>query len=227
MTTIAELIARWNSDEGKPYKGSLIDIDAYSADPDNIGCMCAQGQVLHLIGGGDAERLHRGKQSIADAETANLLNISRTHAILLRQVNDSTDGAPAVVMTDPERVLGEQWSNLLDFWSFLDGMADQQLAAVEDVTWLTTWAASGGYSAWDAARNAAQDAVGSVARAVATRAADGAGTVASLASVEIQGADVIRRRGCPFFFLSRFGFDDPSQIPPRPDDYGTQMEQQQ
>jgi hypothetical protein len=34
---IEDLITRWNTDEGRPYKGSLIDTDAYEHDPDNIG----------------------------------------------------------------------------------------------------------------------------------------------------------------------------------------------
>ena len=41
--TIEQLIARWDSADGKPYKGSLIDWSAYQEDPTNIGCMCAQG----------------------------------------------------------------------------------------------------------------------------------------------------------------------------------------
>ena len=116
MTTISDLIARWNTDEGRPYKGALIDLKAFYVEPDSIGCMCAQGQVLHLVGGWDAYRLNSESQSTADAATAKLLNISRSHAVLLRIVNDNADGAPAVVLTDPEKVLGDQWSKLLDFW---------------------------------------------------------------------------------------------------------------
>jgi hypothetical protein len=56
-TELAELLERWNSGEGKPYKGSLIDWSAYEADPANIGCMCAQGQVLHLLAGWSPEKL--------------------------------------------------------------------------------------------------------------------------------------------------------------------------
>ena len=46
--TLEDLLARWATDEGKPYKGSLIDYSAYQDNPDNIGCMCAQGQALHF-----------------------------------------------------------------------------------------------------------------------------------------------------------------------------------
>lgn len=49
MSALAEILERWDSGEGKPYKGSLIDWSDYERDPSNIGCMCAQGQVLHLL----------------------------------------------------------------------------------------------------------------------------------------------------------------------------------
>lgn len=175
ITTMAELIARWNTDEGKPYKGRLIDMNAYEHAPDDIGCMCAQGQVLHLVGGWSVDRLNKVRQQAADAETAKLLNISRAHAALLRIVNDSLDGAPSVVLTDPGKVLGDQWSKLLDFWCHLDGMT---------------------YGQWAAARDAAG------------------------ASSEVQGAEVMRAKEASLFFLPTFGFADPSDIPPRPADYG-------
>ena len=97
MARIDEVIARWDAGEGKPYKGSLIDWSAYDGDgaapPSNIGCMCAQGQVLHLLGGWSPQRLRDTEQEDADRETAKLLNISVAHAILLRNVNDKVDGA--------------------------------------------------------------------------------------------------------------------------------------
>ena len=130
MTKLLELIARWNTDEGKPYKGSLIDWDAYNGDNHDIGCMCAQGQVLHLVGGWTPERLKDTGQVQADAETAKLLNISRAHAALLRTINDKSDGAPAIVLENPGAVIGDQWSKLLDFWWHLDSLtADQWDAA--------------------------------------------------------------------------------------------------
>jgi len=122
---IAELIERWNTDEGRPYKGSLIDLKAYKADTENIGCMCAQGQVLHLIGGIEPQGLKLFKQARADAEAARLLNISRAHSVLLRDINDSASGAPAIVLTSPWDVLGGQWSKLLDFWWMFDQYSEQ------------------------------------------------------------------------------------------------------
>ena len=135
--TTEELLARWDTDEGKPYKGKLIDMRAYNADPDDIGCMCAQGQALHLIGGWSAEQLRDTAQAEADAATAKLLNISRTHAILLRSVNDTQDGAPAIVLTHPEKIIGDNARTVLAFWLALDGFTAEQ---------------------WDAAWGAARDA---------------------------------------------------------------------
>ena len=120
MTKITDLIDRWNTNEGKPYKGSLIDKRSY--EDGNLSCMCAQGQVLHVVGGWSAERLLDAEQADVDKATAKLLNISRAHAILLRNINDSVDGAPAIVLTDPGAVLGDQWSKLLDFWWHMDGL---------------------------------------------------------------------------------------------------------
>ena len=105
MTTINELIDRWNTDEGKPFKGSLIDWDEYMEAPDDIGCMCAQGQVLNLVAGWTQERLNDVNQSIADKEVARLLNISVTHSVLLRRINDTAPGSPSIVLTDPQKVL--------------------------------------------------------------------------------------------------------------------------
>jgi len=106
--TIEQIIARWDSGDGKPYKGSLIDWDAFKADPANVGCMCAQGQVLALAGGWDYAELRDTKQSEADIATAKLINISCAHAVLLRNINDKADGAPSIVLTNPGKVLGDQ-----------------------------------------------------------------------------------------------------------------------
>ncbi len=66
--------------------------------------------------------------------------------------------------------------------------------------WDAAWDAAG-CVAWDAARDAAWDATGD-------------------ASSEIQGAEILKRDGKPFFFLPMFGFASPDKIPVRPADYG-------
>lgn len=213
MTTIAELINRWNTDEGKPYKGSLIDLHTYNENP-SIGCMCAQGQVLHLVAGWTPNMLITSSQSFADTETAKLLNISRTHSILLRTINDRADGAPGIVLTDPGKVLGDKWSVLLDFWWHVNGMTSEQWAAARAAAWA---------NAHDGAREAAWAAAGDAAGAAARNAACamiGAGGAFGAASSEIQGADILRKNGTPLFFLPAFGFASIADIPPRPENYG-------
>jgi hypothetical protein len=219
---LTALFERWATDEGKPYKGLLIDWDAYKANPKDVGCMCAQGQILYEAGW-TPERLKDLRQAEADLAVAKLLNISRTHAVLLRIVNDGTDGAPTVVLTDPSKVLGDQWSKILDFWWHLDSMTARQWdvaeAAAEAAALDTTW---------DSVRNTAQDAVGTAARDAAWDAAEDAARVVARnapwatagASNEVQGADILRRDGKPFFFLPAFGFATPDNIPARSDNYG-------
>ena len=209
--TIDQILARWDSGDGKPYKGSLIDWNAYEADPENMGCMCAQGQVLALAGGWDYAKLRDTAQSQADIATAKLLNISRAHAVLLRQINDKADGAPSIVLTNPGKVMGDQWSKLLDFWWLFHNYsaADwQKVAAAWVAAWVAAWDAAGaaaraaaGAAAWDAARAAARDAAGD-------------------AAWEIQGYSLLIERGHKPFFLPMFGIATPADIPARPADYG-------
>ncbi len=212
---IAELLERWQTDEGKPYKGRLIDWRAYDADPGNIGCMCAQGQALHLLGGWTPERLWDAEQFEADCATAKLFNISRSHAVLLRVVNDRADGAPAVVLTDPGKVLGDQWSKLLDFSWYLDRATERDRRVARNAA---------GEAAGQAARKAAWGAAWGAARETAwaamQAAGQAAGQAAQWASLEIQGAAILRRDGKPFVFLPIFGFASPNDIPARPADYG-------
>jgi hypothetical protein len=232
---IQPLIDRWQTDEGKPYKGTLIDMDAYNADPTNFGCMCAQGQVLHYAGW-DAHRLKRVAQKEADREVAKLLNISISHAVLLRIVNDNADGAPAVVLTDPGAVLGGQWSKVLDFWCYLDTMTGAAWVAAQAAAWAAAGEAAGA-AARRVAGAAALKAAGAVARAAALEAAQAVARAAtshavlqaagkdswqsaSQAAWEIQGAEIMRRDGNPFYFLPSFGFASPDDIPARPADYG-------
>jgi hypothetical protein len=209
---IAEIIKRWDSGDGKPYKGSLISWYAFKVDPENMGCMCAQGQVLHFVGGWDYKKLRDAGQIEADAATAELLGISRAHAILLRNINDSADGAPSIVLTDPGKVLGSQWGKLLDFWWMFHCYSDGQwrdLAAA--------WAPCAPYAATAAAASYAAAAAAAAARAAAD---DAAWEAAGAASGEIQGYDLLIERGHKPFFLPMFGIQALDDIPPRPADYG-------
>jgi hypothetical protein len=217
------MLARWNSGDDKPFKGTLIDWAAYEADPSSVSCMCAQGQVLHLVGGLTAQEVRGTDQRNADRQVAKLLNISRAHAALLRVVNDNADGAPSIVLTDPGKVLGDQWSKLLDFWHYMDGLEvkgwqkvvaarDAAGAAARNAAWAAAWDAArvaAGAAAWDAAR----DAAGAAAWAAAWNAAWGA-------AGEIQGAAIFTAAKRPFALLPMFGFATPDDIPARPADYG-------
>lgn len=221
--TLNDLIARWDSGEGKPYKGSLIDRADYRGDgdepPSDLGCMCAQGHVLHLLGGWTPRRLMDAEQAEADRETAKLLHISVAHAILLRNVNDSVDGAPSIVLTAPEKVLGDRAHNVLAFWRHLDRMTSAQWDAVRaaagDAEWTAAWDLAGAAS-WAAARAAAGDAAAVAALAAAGAAewdaALAVARAAARASNEIQGARIMRERGQPFFFLPLFGFAEPEAV---------------
>jgi hypothetical protein len=240
MKTLSELLERWDSGDGKPYKGSLIDWSAFEADKSNIGCMCAQGQVLHLLGGWSPGKLRDVGQAKADEATAKLLNISIAHSILLRSVNDKADGAPSIVLTHPEKVLGDQAQTVLAFWLHLDGIKAKDWqkvtaagAAARDAAFFGDAAgaaardaagAAAGAAARDAARAAAWAAAGAAARDAARAAARAAAWAAARdvagACSEIQGSRILREKGQAFFFLPLFGLADPESIPVLPADYG-------
>lgn len=191
---INQLVARWSQPGGIPFKGSLISDD---------GCMCAQGQALHYVGGWDAERLRSVGQDDADRETAKLLGISTAHAVLLRRVNDGQPGAPSVVLTDPAQVLGDQAHIVLAFWRHLDRMTPAQWKAVAGAVGSAGWA-----SAWVAAGDAVKEAAGYAAWAATW---DACGGVVG-ATNEIQGAALMRAKGQAFYFLPLFGFADPEAV---------------
>ena len=207
-----ELLTQWDSNKGKPFKGSLINTAAYAKDPGNPGCMCAQGQVLHFIGGYDVDQLAKIDQQQADLETAKLLDISVAHAILLREINDSADGAPSIVLTHPEQVIGDQADKVLAFWLYIDGMGANQCDAARYTAGAAAYNVAC-YATRNAASEAAGDAVGDAARYAAGAAAcKAAGFAACYATWEIMGASVLRTKGQPFMFLPMFGFASPEDI---------------
>ena len=213
---LKERIALWNTGDGKPAKGNLIDWEAYQKEP-SINCMCAQGQLLHTVGGWTPEQLKAADQLEADRETARIANISVAHSVLLRNINDLADGAPSVVLTDPAKVLGDQWSKLLDFWWFMDSLDDRGWEEVAVARTAARASARVISNAWDAG-GVAEDAAGGAAVNSARGVA--AWDAARFASSEIQGAAILQEQGKPFFFLPMFGFATPDDIPPCPADYG-------
>ena len=173
-TTVDELLDYWPGNI--PFKGSLVNEDGT--------CMCAQGQVLHFLDGASPRDLRDYQQSKADKRVAELLGISRAHAVLLRIINDGRPGAPSVVIRDPRQVLGDQADTVLKFWWHLDRTSADQWTAARDAA----WAAAGA-----AARDAAEEA-------------------AAWATNEIQGASILRTANKPFYFLPMFGLATPEDI---------------
>ena len=117
------------------------------------------------------------------------------------------------------------------FIAHLKGMTPEQwesVIAARDAAW-----DPGGAAAWAAARDAAWGSAGDAARFAAYDAAGydawyaagyaaavaawdvamyAAGYAAGYAASEIQGADLMRERNQPFFFLPLFGFADEKAI---------------
>jgi hypothetical protein len=212
-TTIDELLDWWPGNI--PFKGQLISDDG--------SCMCAQGQVLHLIGGVSPDELRQIDQTEADRRTAKLLGRSVAHAVLLRIVNDSQPGAPTCVLREPEKVLGSEAQTVLAFWRQLDQMAPDGLERAQRVcqrhrvgyTAHQKWS-----EAMDAASISAKAGAGLTSQKWAASAAQDAllffeseiAWAAAWATNEIQGAAVMRDRGQPFFFLPLFGFANPEAV---------------
>ena len=71
------------------------------------------------------------------------------------------------------------------------------------------WQTGEGKDAWQAA-----------GEAVGEDAWQAAGEAPAAAAWEIQGAEIMRRDGKPFYFLPSFGFASPDDIPARPANYG-------
>ncbi len=185
--TISSMVKRWSALSRPLFKNALITPD---------GCKCAQGDVLSCAGFSDDD-LRLMRQLRADVEVARILGISRKHSVLLRVVNDRTDGAPQVVLTDPEQVLGENASLLLAFWWHLESMNAAAWKVVEAAA-QESWASSQGV-AWDAAwkvvEAAGRTAAGFAAYGVAREVSWDTGRISVRASSEIQGMLVLEKYG--------------------------------
>ena len=62
-----------------------------------------------------------------DEVTAKTLGISVIHSILLRRFNDLSSQSPAIVLNEPEKVLGKNWNKVLEFWHFIDSVTREEL----------------------------------------------------------------------------------------------------
>ena len=157
--------------------------------------MCAQGQALYMIGGYTEEDLRNIEQSKADKEVAHLLGISVAHSVLLRKINDGQDGAPSDVLTNPEKYLGPNYETVLNFWTFIGSLTEDNWKEVARRYNALDYAArdAAKYAARYAARGAAWYAAGSAADGSAARGAAGsaaeyaAGSAAYYATYELMG----------------------------------------
>ena len=77
--------------------------------------------------------------------------------------------------------------------------------AAWDAAWAAAWGSAAGYATSDTAGNDASDAAKNAPSYVSRNAAGSA-------AWEILGADKLRERGQPFFFLPMFGFADEQAI---------------
>ena len=180
--TIDAVVARWTDPGARPLFKGSLI--------DENGCRCAQGDVLHMAGWGDT-RLRGVEQSTADKAVADLLHITRFESVLLRQVNDSIDGSPQSVLNNLPSVIGPSAPRIVAFMRHAEKMSPSRWAAV--------WAAAGD-AVWDAAGDAAGDAAWAAAGD------------AAWAVYEIMGAEIMRARNQPFYFLPLFGFACPEDI---------------
>jgi hypothetical protein len=216
-TTPDQLLDYWPGNI--PFKGKLVSDDGT--------CMCAQGQALHFLDGVSSAELHNYDQAAADKRVAELFDISRAHAVLLRIINDDRPGAPSVVIRDPAEVLGDQAETVLAFWRHLDRMTTEQWHAAAAAAWHAAWdaavtaTAAARDAAWHAAWHSAAVTATAAARDAAWHAAwhsaaaaawDALPDAAAAATNEIQGAAVLRAQGRPFYFLPMFGIAQPEDL---------------
>ena len=213
MNTAAEtLLAFWEEPRNIPFKNSLISSEPPKDGDEPTTCMCAQGQALYMIGGYSEEQLHAIEQREADKEVARLLGISVAHSILLRQINDGQPGAPSDVLTNPEKYLGKNYETVLNFWTFIDSLTEDNWNEVarryndlEPAAGVAAWDAArdaAWVAAWDAARDAAWDAAWDAARDAARYATWGA---ARDATYELIGMHTLLDQGKTLMFVPLFG----------------------
>jgi hypothetical protein len=63
----------------------------------------------------------------ADREVAKILNISISHSILLDYIDRHEEGCPQDVISNPQVYLGPNYAKVLQFWTQLDNLTEEQL----------------------------------------------------------------------------------------------------
>jgi hypothetical protein len=154
--------------------------------------------------------------------TAELLGISRGHAILFYRFADDGNVGNSIVLTRPEQVIGENAKLILAFFKYLDAATtcDWQRYAFAAANVDRRSGAKANYIVNKAAKTSHLYSWGDVSDAgalVAHIATDGRAVeaYANLGSVcwsshcaasEIQGYKILAAQGKPLFFLPLFGF---------------------
>ena len=208
LITLESICKRWDGAERPLFKGKLID---------DKGCCCAQGDVLRVYGYTD-EELREMTQAKADWEVAKILNISTTHSILLRHINDKKDGCPQDVLRNPSKILGPEADSILKLWTWAGQQKDVDHADVADAAYAAD-AADAAYAAYVAAGADAADA------AYAADAADAAYAAYVAAGADrfyrrIRGATleiIAHKKLNKFYFLPKLGFNSLEDIKALPD----------
>jgi len=157
-TNQQKIIDFWNNERNIPFKGQLISEEPPAEGQPPTTCMCAQGQVLHLIGGKTVEEIKSLYQDMADEEVAKLLGISVSHSKLLRNINDDREGSPQDVLSNPGKYLGPNWETVLRWWLYYESLTDEQRIECTS-RWFAIERATR-FSARDLARNAAIEVIG-------------------------------------------------------------------
>ena len=90
---------------------------------------CAQSEALMMhkgIGVMDFMAF-RTQGTGLDKSTAKALGISVIHSVLLRRFNDLSSHNPAIVLNEPERVLGRNWEKVLEFWYYVSSLSSRDV----------------------------------------------------------------------------------------------------
>lgn len=131
FSLVNKLTKKWSNPNSLPAKGYELVRGEQGPSP------CAQSEAIMLSKGmgvmdfeaflkGSMARMNRGLGISLDRITAKTLRISIIHSILLRRFNDLSSQSPAIVLNEPERVLGKNWARVLEFWHFIDSISKER-----------------------------------------------------------------------------------------------------
>ncbi len=219
---IAAITEYWQRPDVRPMTGNLIKLpdgfDRTGDTPPPPSCMCAQGQSLHYLFGMSVDDLLALGQGDADKKIASLFGISRAHAVLLRNVNDTLLGAPGSVLTNPHAHITQPHSYaVLCLWHFMDTLDYDKWLDIYRKYFLSK-ALSEKYSPWaEAEAEAAAEAAEAAAAAAEAEAAAAVKVnfsrfnwwrLSRFCTLEIIGSVVLKSQEKPLFCLNSFGFSD-------------------